>query len=79
MNIHVNNVEYLHCNTRDKKSSNDGVRKSDIESDSGPSLLKGNILCHSAYNTSKTWTAEDLLTDEFLNTILIPKGNHHFN
>jgi hypothetical protein len=75
VNIHVNNVEYLHCNTRDKQSTKDGVRKSDIESDSGQSLLKGNSLCHSIFDTSKTWTPEDLLTDEFLDKMLIPKGN----
>jgi hypothetical protein len=75
VNIHVNNVEYLHCNTRDKTSSKDGVRKSDIESDSGQSLLKGNRLCHSMFDTSKTWTPEDLLTDEFLDKMLIPQGN----
>ena len=75
VNIHVNNVEYLHCNTRDKTSSKDGVRKSDMESDSGQSLLKGNRLCHSIFDTSKTWTPEDLLTDEFLDKMLIPKGN----
>ena len=75
VNIHVNNVEYLHCNTRDKQSTKDGVRTSDIESDSGPSLLKGNRLCNSNFDTSKTWTPEDLLTDEFLDKMLIPKGN----
>ena len=74
VNIHVNNVEYLHCNTRDKQPTKDGVRTSDIESDSGPSLLKGNILRHSIFDTSKTWTPEDLLTDEFLNKMLIPQG-----
>jgi len=79
VNIHVNNVEYLHCNTRDNQSSKDGVRASGIESDSGPSILKGNRVCHYIYDTSKKWTPEDLLTDEFLNKIHMPKGNHHFN
>ena len=79
VNIHVNNVEYLHCNTRDKQSTKDGVRMSDIESDSGRSFFNGNRLRHSVHNTSKAWTPDDLLTDEFLNKILIPQGNHHFN
>jgi hypothetical protein len=67
-------VEYLHCNTRDKRPTTDGVRTSDMESDSGQSLLKGNRLCHSIYDTSKAWTPEDLLTDEFLNKMHIPQG-----
>ena len=74
VNIHVNNVEYLHCNTRDKRPTKDGVRTSDIESDNGQSLLKGNRLRHAIYNTSKAWTPEDLITDEFLNKMHIPQG-----
>jgi hypothetical protein len=27
------------------------------------------------FDTSKTWTPEDLLTDEFLDKMLIPQGN----
>ena len=76
MNIHVNNIAYLHCNTRDKKSSKDGVRKSDIESDSGPSILKETSLRHSIHNTSNTCTPEDLHTDEFLDKLLIPLGKN---
>ena len=75
VNIHVNNVEYLHCNTREKQSTNDGVRTSDIESDNGQSPFEGNRLRHSTFDTSKIWTPEDLLTDEFLDKMLIPKGN----
>jgi hypothetical protein len=58
--------QYLSWDTRcflkneliDKRPTKDGVRKSDIESDNGQSLLKGNRLRHSIYNTSKAWTPE---------------------
>ena len=75
VNIHVNNVEYLHCHTRDKQSTKDGGRTSDKESDNGQSPFEGNSLCNSNFDTSKTWTPDDLLTDEFLDKMLIPKGN----
>ena len=45
-----------------------------MESDSGQSLLKGNRLCNSIFDTSKAWTPADLLTDQFLNIMLIPQG-----
>jgi hypothetical protein len=33
------------------------------------------FLKNDIFDTSKTWTPEDLLTDEFLDKMLIPKGN----